>query len=189
MNSLMFFSSFFSFLFFFPLKDLTFFIFQYVVWKVSKNAFKEYSEKEEAFVLWDTLFFPTGLLFCSALLFLPKREWNKEKLSGIKDYRVHIALLCTFEAISEKSNGRVEGQWWYQQQKVSSFLNNQTALGLFRKAELITCHKSVQLTHVSFSYTGYDQSPMKMKYEEKIHSENANHHSARNFTHYSSQIS
>lgn len=45
-----------------------FFFSQYVVWKVSKNALKEHSKKEEVFVLNDILFFLTGWLFCPSLL-------------------------------------------------------------------------------------------------------------------------
>lgn len=43
--------------FFFP-KDSMSFIFQYVVWKVSKNALKEHSKKEEVLLLRDNSFLP-----------------------------------------------------------------------------------------------------------------------------------
>lgn len=43
--------------FFFP-KDSMSFIFQYVVWKVSKNALKEHSQKEEVLLLRDNSFLP-----------------------------------------------------------------------------------------------------------------------------------
>ena len=85
-----------------PPKDLMSFIFQYVVWKVSKNALKEYSKKEEVFVLGATLFFPTGLLFCpSPLLSLPPKKAVKQR-ETVRNQRlqVHVALVCTFEAIS-----------------------------------------------------------------------------------------
>lgn len=81
-----------------PPQNLTSFIFQYIVWKVSKNALEEYSKKEEVFVLRDTLFFPTGLLFCPLPLpSLPPQKAVKQRetarnqrLQGSRSFSLHL---------------------------------------------------------------------------------------------------